>query len=217
MKRLQAKEGSLKDAAPSLAALLLAGYTLRLLAPQLAALGELSPANFFASRRYWTLLTGFAASPVALFPVLALFFFGSALERAIGSRRFLLFYLWVCLFSSCILVFLGRRLGFAATPVNTAQTGALGCLLGYAVFFAKREILLFGGLPLNARIAAAALAATLALYSLIMALSAPAGGKGAALLFFCGPFAGIVVAGLYIRTVFRVKVLYALQARYFGR
>ena len=83
------------------------------------------------------------------FNMLALFFFGQAVERRIGSREFLLFYLLTGtlagVFSFIIYVFAGT---------NVVLLGASGAvyavLFAYAVYFPDSRIFIFGLIPVKA-------------------------------------------------------------------
>lgn len=99
--------------------------------------------------RPWTVITymflhgGFAH---ILFNMLALFFFGPRLELEIGGRHFLSLY-----FISGIM---GAALSFVFTPYTPiiGASGAIfGVLLGYAHFWPKDQILIWGILPIEAR------------------------------------------------------------------
>jgi membrane associated rhomboid family serine protease len=81
-----------------------------------------------------------------LFNMLALYFFGPRLEAEIGGRRFLILY-----FLSGLM---GGALSFVFTPY-TAIVGAsgaiFGVLIGYAHYWPKDQILIWGILPVEAR------------------------------------------------------------------
>jgi len=84
------------------------------------------------------------------FNMLGLFFFGQAVEREMGSREFLLFYLLTGtlagVFSFIVYFFTG---------MNVVLLGASGAvyavLFAYAVYFPDSKIYIFGILPLKAR------------------------------------------------------------------
>lgn len=81
-----------------------------------------------------------------LFNMLALFLFGSLLERRLGSKEFLLFYL-VC----------GTLTGILSLFLNMNVIGASGAifavLLAAATFFPEQRVLLFFVLPVKAPVA----------------------------------------------------------------
>ena len=75
------------------------------------------------------------------FNMLALFMFGSPLERLWGGRRFALYYL------ACVLTAAGTQLAVQgvtgnAVPVAGASGGVFGLLLGYAWYFPRTEFFL---------------------------------------------------------------------------
>ncbi|HET9949990.1 MAG TPA: rhomboid family intramembrane serine protease, partial [Longimicrobiales bacterium] len=96
----------------------------------------------------WTLVTYMflhAGIGHLLFNMLGLFFFGPRLETRLGSRRFLVLY-----FVSGLG---GALLTFVFAP-NAAVVGAsaavLGVLMGFAMFWPRERIYIWGILPLEA-------------------------------------------------------------------
>ncbi len=83
------------------------------------------------------------------FNMLALFFFGQAVERQMGSREFLLFYL---LTGTLAGVF--SFIVYFMTGTNVVLLGASGAvyavLFAYAVFFPDSRIFIFGIIPVKA-------------------------------------------------------------------
>lgn len=96
-----------------------------------------------------------------LFNMIALAIFGTALERAVGSKEFLLMYFSVGvlsgLFSVIVYFLLGRmqlRLGFQPYYFYVSLVGASGAIYGllfaYAVVFPRSVIFIWGIIPLPA-------------------------------------------------------------------
>jgi membrane associated rhomboid family serine protease len=89
--------------------------------------------------------------PHLLFNMLGLYMFGAPLERALGPKRFVFYYL-ACVVSAAITQLV--VLGIAGTFVPTvgASGGVFGLLLAYAVMFPHHRImLLFPPIPMPAR------------------------------------------------------------------
>ena len=102
----------------------------------------------------WQLVTyGFLHGSLThlLFNMLALYMFGGDIERLLGSRRFLAYYL-ACVIGAAVaqLVVLG---GMHLTPVPTvgASGGVFGLLLAFGMAFPQRRLmLLFPPIPMPA-------------------------------------------------------------------
>lgn len=81
-----------------------------------------------------------------LFNMLSLFIFGSMVERRIGSKEFLLFYLLTGLFSGIISFF-----SYYLAGTNVILVGASGAIYGvllmFAVFYPYSVIFVFGLIP----------------------------------------------------------------------
>jgi membrane associated rhomboid family serine protease len=114
-----------------------------------------------------------------LFNMIGLFFFGPRLEGQLGGRSFLTLYVLSGL-GGAAFSFLFARYG----AVVGASGAVFGILLGYAYFWPRDRIYIWGVLPVEARILVGVLAA-MALYSGIS-------GSGAGVAHFAhlGGFAG---------------------------
>ena len=86
-----------------------------------------------------------------LFNMLSLYIFGSMVERRIGSKEFLLFYLLTGLFSG-IISFISYYLGGMNVVLVGASGAIYGVLLLFAVFFPYSVIFVFGIIPVRAPI-----------------------------------------------------------------
>ncbi|MBZ4673189.1 MAG: Peptidase rhomboid domain [Spirochaeta sp.] len=86
-----------------------------------------------------------------LFNMLSLFIFGSMVERRIGSKEFLLFYLLTGLFSGIVSFF-----SYYLAGTNVILVGASGAIYGvllmFAVFYPYSVIFVFGLIPIRAPI-----------------------------------------------------------------
>ena len=82
--------------------------------------------------------------------MLALWMFGRDVERVLGSRRFLQYYL-ACVVSAALLQLLVAYASAAPYPTVGASGGVFGVLLAYGLFFPyRRLILLFPPIPMPA-------------------------------------------------------------------
>jgi len=85
------------------------------------------------------------------FNMLALFMFGSDIERVWGARRYLRYYL-VCVVSAALVQLLVSAVsGGAAYPTIGASGGVFGLLLAFGMMFPRRTVvLLFPPIPMPA-------------------------------------------------------------------
>jgi membrane associated rhomboid family serine protease len=85
------------------------------------------------------------------FNMLALFMFGSDIERVWGSRRYLVYYL-VCVVSAALAQLLVAQMsGGAPYPTIGASGGVFGLLLAFGMMFPRRMVmLLFPPIPMPA-------------------------------------------------------------------
>jgi membrane associated rhomboid family serine protease len=121
-----------------------------------------------------------------LFNMLGLFFFGPRLEHRLGSRHFLGLY-----FTSGIAGALLSFLNFG-TPIIGASAAAFGVFLGFARYWPRERVYIWGILPVEARVLVAVMTA-LALFG-----GAGFGSAGIAHFAHLGGFLG---GWLYLRWV----------------
>jgi len=141
----------------------------------------------FVLRQPWTILTyQFAHAGLGhlLFNMLGLFFFGSRLEQHLGARHFLGLY-----FASGVA---GALLSFVNfnTPIIGASAAAFGVFLGFARFWPREKVYIWGVLPVEARVLVVVMT-VLALFG-----GFGIGGGGIAHFAHLGGFAG---GWLYLR------------------
>ncbi len=104
-----------------------------------------TPAAYGAGFMPWQVITyGFLHGGLMHigFNMLALYMFGGQLERAFGSRRFLVYYMG-CIFAAAltqltVLSFVGGE----AYPTVGASGGVFGLLLAYGLFFPHHKVML---------------------------------------------------------------------------
>jgi len=99
-----------------------------------------------------------------LFNMLALFIFGTPLERRLGSSEFLLYYFITGIGAGLATLVVNWYTGLAVIPVVGASGAIYGLLLAYATLYPDARLFIFGILPLRAPIAVL-LFAGLALFS----------------------------------------------------
>jgi len=93
----------------------------------------------------WQILTyGFVHAGLQhiLFNSLVLYFFGTMLERALGSRKFLTVYFGALLIGGLLHAVLAPLVGFTA-PMVGASGAIMGVLVGAAMLFPHSQVLLF--------------------------------------------------------------------------
>lgn len=138
-----------------------------------------------------------------LFNMLALLFFGIAVEKAIGTKEFVLMYLLtgtLCGILSLAVYFFGG--------VRVALVGASGAiyaiLLAYAVIFPRSRIFIWGIIPVPAPI-------LVLVYAVIELANQFYGARGVAHLTH---LAGFAVAWLYFRIRMGVRPLHVWKDSY---
>jgi membrane associated rhomboid family serine protease len=104
--------------------------------------------------RPWQLVTYsflHGSSPHLFFNMLALYMFGSDLERVFGSRRYIGYYV-ACVVAAAIAQLLVAGLsGAPPYPTLGASGGVFGLLLAFALYFPRRTVvLIFPPIPLPA-------------------------------------------------------------------
>ena len=122
-------------------------YLLTMLAPGLMTAMMLVPADVFL--RPWTIITYMfmhAGVSHILFNMLGLFFFGPQLEIELGGKRFL----WLYFISGLA----GGALSFVFTPyaaIVGASGAVYGVFLGFAYFWPRARIYIWGVFPIESR------------------------------------------------------------------
>ncbi len=87
-----------------------------------------------------------------LFNMLALFIFGTALERKLGSPEFLLYYFITGIGAGIATLAVNWYTGMALIPVVGASGAIYGLLLAYATLYPDARLFVFGILPIRAPI-----------------------------------------------------------------
>jgi membrane associated rhomboid family serine protease len=204
--------GPLTWAIKILIGLNVAAFLLSLVAPGVILRFGLSPASTLGSLQIWQPLTYmFLHGGIfhLLFNMLALWMFGTELERMWGSRFFTRFYLVAGIgaaFTTIVLSFMpgtfGDRLYYSLT---VGASGAVyGVLLAYALYFPNRPIYLWFLFPIPAKYFVMIIGAIALLSSM------QATGSGVAHTTHLG---GLVAGYLYLKGT-RVHLLSELQYRY---
>ncbi len=123
-------------------------FLIKLSAPAVADVLVYRPALVLL--RPWTLVTYMflhGGMGHIFFNMLSLFFFGPRLESRLGGRKFLILY-----FASGVV---GALLSLVFSPhaaIVGASGGVFGVMLGFAYFWPRDQILIWGVLPVEARV-----------------------------------------------------------------
>ena len=130
-----------------------------------------------------------------LFNMLSLFIFGSMVEKRIGSKEFLLFYLLAGLFSG-IVSFISYSLAGTNVILVGASGAIYGVLLMFAVFYPYSVIFVFGFIPVRAPI--------LVILYAVIELSSQVFGRGGNVAHLTH-LSGLVFGYLYCRIRTRIN------------
>ncbi len=121
---------------------------------------------------------------------LGLWVFGGDVERVLGSKGFLRFFI-ICVLGGGLLYGVAGFISGSPIPVIGASGGVLGVVLAFAIFFPKRQLILF---PIPVPIRAWALAAIYLVLNVYGALANPDGGVA-----YLAHLGGMGAAFLYLR------------------
>ncbi|UCF97840.1 MAG: rhomboid family intramembrane serine protease [Spirochaetaceae bacterium] len=114
---------------------------------------SLIPYRIVADKSIWQVVTYmFVHGSVRhiLFNMLALFIFGTALERRLGSSEFLLYYFLTGVGAGVATLAVNWYAGMALIPVVGASGAIYGLLLAYATLYPDSRLYVFGILPIRA-------------------------------------------------------------------
>ncbi len=152
--------------------------------------------------RPWTFLSYMFVPGSALqlaVNLLGLLVFGPPVERRMGGRAFLSYYMYCGLGAS--LLALGLSSFLILSPLTSASGAVLGVALAFALAWPEQELPLF---PIPARIPAKAMVAVLAGLNVVLALWAP--GSFAHLGYLGGFGAGYVFFRIQSLTAHRIRI-----------
>jgi len=128
-------------------------FMILLVVPDLTSYLALTPLGFFDFHEYWQLLSFHLVHldlMTLVFNLLGLFFFGSQVEREMGSVEYLLFYCGIGIVSGFLSVVIFNAVGLGSLPIYGSTTTVFGVLLAYAAFYPDSVIYLMGIVPLRA-------------------------------------------------------------------
>ena len=159
----------------------------------------LNPHLFFEKKMFWQIFTYMFLHGSFLhifFNMLAVFWFGIAIERKMGSKEFLLFYLLCGSMAGLAMCISYSFLGF-----NVSVIGASGALyavmFAFAVLYPDSNIYLYFVIPIPSAI--------LIIGYFVLEFLQIFRGDGVAHL---GHFFGLVFAWIYVRVRYRIKPLH---------
>jgi len=173
-------------------------YLVTLMAPRTLTYLALTPLLVIRAKAFWQVVTYMfvhGGTAHIFLNMLALFLFGTQVERRLGSREFLLLYLATGIGAGAATLAVNWFGGLALVPVVGASGAIYGLLLAYATLFPDAMIFIFGILPLRAPLAVA-LFAGLELFSQLTNTS-----SGIAHLTH---LAGLIFAYLYLLLRLRI-------------
>ncbi len=167
----------------------------------------LNPSNVLQGKYLWTFLTSmFMHSPNMIFHLfvnmLSLFFVGSLLQRILGQKRYLYFYLIAGLFAGLFFVLITYF--FNPSALNTYAVGASGALFGLVgtLMLLTPNLpvyVMFVPIPIKLKYAAPGL--LLALWGISAAADIPIGNTA----HLGGLITGLIY-GIYLRHNYRNKI-----------
>ena len=203
--------GPLTRAIKVIIAMNVVAFVVTLFAPAVSLQLGLRPADMVQHLRLWQLVTYMfihAGTTHLLFNMLALWMFGTELERMWGTKYFTKFYFVSGVGAGLFQLFLGLLpFGWAAQFYYPSVVGASGAIYGilaaYAIYFPHRPIVMFLLFPVPARYAVMIMGGL----SLVFAMG---GGGGVAHTAHLG---GLLVGYLYLRGN-RIHLLSEIQYRF---
>ena len=134
----------------------IAVYMFGFLFPRLYTYLALTPYLVVKARAIWQVLTYMfvhGSTWHILFNMLALFLFGTQVERRLGSTEFLLYYMISGVGAGLTTLAVNWYSGMALVPVVGASGAIFGLLLAYATLFPDSRLFIFGFFPLRAPVA----------------------------------------------------------------
>lgn len=163
--------------------------------------GALIPELVIRNQFYWQIFTYMflhANMNHLFFNMLGLFFFGTQVERRIGSKEFLLFYLLTGTLAGLFSFFVYLFTGATGVILLGASGAVYGVLLAFAALYPYARIFVFGIVPVQAPV-------LVAIYTIIEVFSQLSGaGSNVAHLTH---LAGFFFAYLYLLIRIRVNPL----------
>ncbi len=130
-------------------------FLLTWLEPQLKRVLSLNPLFVVQNNMYWQVFTyQFVHADIShlFFNMLALFFFGVAVERRLGSKEFLLLYLTAGTLGGILSLLIYILTGAWYVYLLGASGAIFALLLAYAVLYPESIILVWGIIPIPAPI-----------------------------------------------------------------
>ena len=164
----------------------------------------IKPSNIFAGKYLWTFITSMFmhANFTHLFlNMLSLYFVGSLLEKILGRKRYLRFYILAGLFSG--LLFVASSL-FIPGDVNTYAVGASGAifgLIGVLMFLTPNLPVYIMFIPIPVKLKYAAPAMLVLLWVISLAANIPIGNVAHLGGLFAGIFYGLILRYKFPRKV----------------
>ncbi len=139
-----------------------------------------------------------------LFNMLGIYMFGGDVERVLGPRQLLRYFVVCVVGGGMVFVVLDLITGRGAAVIG-ASAGVLGIVIAFAVFFPDRQVFLF---PLPFPIRARTLAVFFVLFNLYGAVASNSGidpsfGSGQAAVAFGAHLGGMAIGYVYLQGLIR--------------
>ncbi len=137
-------------------------FLLEKLFPSLAYYFSLNVVNCLGNKMFWqpfTYMFVHGGFQHIFFNMIGLLCFGLSVERAIGTKEFVLMYLLIGLFGGIFSLIVYFALGMYGIFLMGASGAIYGMLLAYAVIFPRNRIFIWGIIPVPAPILVLAYAA----------------------------------------------------------
>ncbi|UTD06153.1 rhomboid family intramembrane serine protease [Treponema denticola] len=189
-----------KNAVLVIAVINVAVFVLTSLFRNLSAYLGLVPILVVEAQTYWQFFTyQFVHGDFfhLAFNMLALFFFGVPVERKIGTKEFILYYLLIGTIGGALSFLVYAATGFYTITLVGASGAIFGLLLLYAVLYPNSVIYIWGVIPVPAPLLILG-------YAVIELISIFSVGDGVAHLTH---FIGLLAGWVYIRIRFGIKPL----------
>lgn len=164
----------------------------------------IKPSSIFAGKYLWTFLTSMFmhAGFFHLFVnMLSLFFVGGLIEKILGSKRYLYFYLFSGIFASLIFVLSGLFFQADFNSYAVGASGALFGLIGLLMFLTPNLPVYVMFIPIPIKMKYAAPGMLIILWLISIAGNIPIGNSA----HLGGLIAGLVY-GFYLRSKYKNKI-----------
>lgn len=166
----------------------------------------LRPYNFLHGKYIWTLITSMfmhAGFFHIFFNMISLFFVGIVIERIIGRKRYLWFYLISGIFAGLFFIFSAYVFQLQMSSYAVGASGAIFGLLGLLIFLIPNQPVYIMFIPIPIKMKYAAPGMLILLWLISIAGNVPIGNMA-----HLGGLVSGVIYGIYLRRKFPNKIKY---------